>query len=211
MFINKKHILIFAALCMASFVGCTGEIRNSGEIFGFKIGMSKMEVLNLLRTNKDISHVSPALEDRVYVASDMFFKEKKLEKLLEKKEISLLSKRSTSKTIVVFDESLVSDVFILNSYRAKNEESDFAIKKSMSKSEVKKVILKAFANDELTSVGIYLADTRPRKLVDILDDEFYERDHWKVGFNSRHAVIEFHFLNDKLERINYSWSPVELP
>ena len=170
-----------------------------------KIGQSKEEVLKILQAKPNVSRVSPEPYETVNIDQDSV---QDMDRLMEAEAISIRGPRYH--TQLEFDNDVVSAL----SLAPINKGVSFGLTLGQSKKEALSILKVLLRNWHKFRVHNFVPG-HPHFALDKLDNEermkLQKYDYWVFGESDEFSRMELYFRDDKLERMEYMWSPIELP
>ena len=202
---KKIPVILFIFLNVLLISSCE-KVVETGEFNNLKIGSSKKQVIDALVKDKNIDSVQPALEEEISIDKSNLSKFSELEK-----SVGIVLRGPKFNAEILFVNNKVGSVKLA----PVNKEESYGIVTGQIKSETLKIIKEIIRTKEKFYAFNVIPDSRWVILNQSLSDDnvsYLSRyDVWAYHENNTRSRTLLVFSDNKLSKVRYSWSPVELP
>jgi hypothetical protein len=205
-FFRTYGLIIFITTFLLS---CSEEIEQ-GKFIGLEIGMTKLETIEVLQAKNNVQYVRPEVKRIVEVSGKGRKNEQLMESLLSGEGVVVEGRSDNIYIRISFDNDMVNEMHI----PPVSKGDDLGIEIGMKKEDVKTILNDAFSIGKIRYAYNYLPNSRWLNLDTLNENEknsLFVYDTWIFSESDKFSHVTLEFYDDKLERIIYKWTPIELP
>lgn len=210
---TKTKISILFFVVMTFFIQSCSKTITSGEFYDLKIGMSKDEVIYVLKNKPHINSIVPELSENVLVSGKSKNREENINKILLG-EGFIVNQGSPTRLVRVGLNNGEVDYLDLAPV---NKGDDLGFKMGMKRDDVRRAIQIYLRKDNsgeiynTVSLSSGLSRLKFSELEGKKREWLFSYDCWGFSGVSDYSFTKVCFEKEKLNFIHHKWSPIELP
>lgn len=201
---GSKLLLLLIILLCPFFLGCETVITE-GQYRGLEISQSKEEILKILQTKPTISTVSPYPYESFNIDQNSV---QDIDRLMKAEALDITGPWFNAQ--LEFDNGVVSSLYLA----PVNKGVSFGLTLGQPKEEALSILKVLLRNSQKIRVHNFTPGHPHFDLGTLTSEQrmiLLKYDAWVFGESDEFSRMELYFQDGKLERMEYMWSPVEMP
>ena len=185
-------------------LGCDTVITD-GEYLGLTIGQTKTEVLESLQTKPNVSIISPQPYESISIDKESI---NDIDRLMEAEALDFSGPWYNAQ--LEFNDEVVSTLHLAPF----NEGVSFGLTIGQSKKDALLILKIMLRNCQKCSVHNFVPGHLHFSLDKLTSEQrlvLLKYDRWKFSESDEFSHMDLFFRQEKLARMEYWWSPIELP